>query len=245
MKHITPLLIAAFTCTHALAVDELQLGLVGFADSKPYRSVKDDVQLFPFVKARYGAFYLEGLDMGAMLWEQEQFALKAGVSYGTYGYKANDGKYLQGMRTKQPSIDGDIEAVVPLTETSYVSARLSHDISSKHKGYSSILRYDKQLLQSSDYQVGVYAKAEYLSEKKTAYYYGVSPAEATLSRKAYTAGDALNVATGLACAYSVTPQWTLLGGVEYIRLDKEIYRSPIVEDREEVSGYVGLMYRFL
>ncbi|MBN2964702.1 MipA/OmpV family protein [Sulfurospirillum sp. T05] len=244
MRYITALTALSLAYSSSVAFDELQLGLVGFADSKPYKSVSSEAQLFPFIKARYGMVYFEGLDFGVDAWENERVALKAGISLGTYGYKAKDGAYLSGMKTKRPSLDGDFRAKVTLSKTSYLTIRLSPDISNQHNGYGASAQYTNVLFQKDAHHLSGFIKAEYLSDKKADYYFGVASKESSAERKAYKVGNAINPSVGINYAYALSKHWTFLGGVKYVHLDSTIYKSPLVEDHEDISAYLGFMYRF-
>ncbi|MGH8703943.1 MAG: MipA/OmpV family protein [Burkholderiales bacterium] len=76
------------------------------------------------------------------------------------------------------------------------------------------------------------------------YYYGVLPTEATAQRPAYAPGSGANLALGLYAAYSLTERWRLLAGVSATRWAKAVRVSPIVENRTQLAGVLGLMYDF-
>jgi outer membrane protein len=76
------------------------------------------------------------------------------------------------------------------------------------------------------------------------YYYGVRPDEATAIRPAYQPGAGVNGQVGLYGVYSLTERWRLLGGVAATRWAKGVRNSPIVDDRVQLSGELGLMYDF-
>ena len=76
------------------------------------------------------------------------------------------------------------------------------------------------------------------------YYYGVRPNEATAIRPAYQPGAGVNGQLGLYGVYSLTERWRLLGGVTATRWSKGVRNSPIVDDRVQLSGVLGLMYDF-
>lgn len=244
MKSINILTALVVSYSSCVAFDELQLGLVGFTSSNPYRSVSSETHLLPFIKANYGMVYIEGLDAGVNAWQNEHVAIKAGISLGTYGYKSKDGSYLHGMKTKHASLDADVKTTITLDDSSTIIAQFNPDISNKHNGYSVSIQYDRIFFKKDAHNLSGFIRGEYLNDKKADYYFGVSQAESTIARNAYDVGDAFNPSIGLNYTYAISEKWTILGGVNYVYLDKNIHKSPIIDDREDVLAYAGFMYRF-
>lgn len=76
------------------------------------------------------------------------------------------------------------------------------------------------------------------------YYYGVLPAEATAARPAYSPGSGFNSSLGLFASYDLTEHTRVLAGLSFTRWSSELRRSPIVDDRMQVLGMLGVMYEF-
>ncbi len=76
------------------------------------------------------------------------------------------------------------------------------------------------------------------------YYYGVRPSEATATRPAYAPGSGVNAEFGLSAVYRLSERWRLIGGVSAKRLSSGVRASPIVEDRTQLAGLLGLAYDF-
>ena len=76
------------------------------------------------------------------------------------------------------------------------------------------------------------------------YYYGVRPSEATTTRPAYEPGSGVNAEFGLFAAYRLSERWRLIGGVSAKRWSSGVSASPIVEDRKQLAGQLGLAYDF-
>lgn len=76
------------------------------------------------------------------------------------------------------------------------------------------------------------------------YYYGVHPSEATTTRPAYEPGSGVNAELGLSAVYRLSERWRMIGGVSAKRWSSGVRASPIVEDRRQLAGQLGLAYDF-
>ena len=76
------------------------------------------------------------------------------------------------------------------------------------------------------------------------YYYGVRQSEATLTRLAYEPGGGVNAELALSAAYRLSERWRLIGGVAATRWASGVRASPIVENRTQLAGHLGLAYDF-
>ena len=76
------------------------------------------------------------------------------------------------------------------------------------------------------------------------YYYGVRPSEATATRSAYDPGSGVNAELGLSATYRLSERWRLLGGVSAKHWSSGVRASPIVENRTQLAGQLGLAYDF-
>lgn len=76
------------------------------------------------------------------------------------------------------------------------------------------------------------------------YYYGVRPDEATAVRPAWSPGGGTNVELGLAASYRLSERWRLIGNLSATRWAEGVRMSPIVENRTQLAGQLGLAYDF-
>jgi outer membrane protein len=76
------------------------------------------------------------------------------------------------------------------------------------------------------------------------YYYGVRASEATATRPAHDPGAGVNVELGLSAVYRLSERWRVIGGVSAKRWSSGVRASPIVEDRIQMAGLLGLAYDF-
>lgn len=79
-------------------------------------------------------------------------------------------------------------------------------------------------------------------------YFGITPTQSRRSRAnlpVYSPGGGIkDVYIEMGGSYDLTERWVFKGGVRYGRLLDEAADSPLVETPDQVSGTVGLAYRF-
>lgn len=76
------------------------------------------------------------------------------------------------------------------------------------------------------------------------YYYGVLAGEATATRPAYEPGSGVNTELGISAAYRLSERWRLFAGLSAKRWAAGVRASPIVENRPQLAGQLGLAYDF-
>jgi outer membrane protein len=76
------------------------------------------------------------------------------------------------------------------------------------------------------------------------YYYGVRAEEATATRPAYAPGGGVNAEFGLSAVYPLSERWRLIGGISAKRWSSGVRASPIVENRTQLAGQLGVAYDF-
>lgn len=159
----------------------------------------------------------------------------------------DDGDLLKGL--------GDVEGGLVLgAYTAYTLGAFTFDAAyiDKVTGDSAGPQYrfgietEKQLTDrlKAGVRVGTtFASAEYMQT-----YFGVTQAEAKRSRAGLpvykTDGGIKDVFVSVGGTYDISDRWVLKGGVNYSRLLDEAADSPVVQTPDQVSGTVGLAYRF-
>jgi outer membrane protein len=127
---------------------------------------------------------------------------------------------------------------------------VSHDVTSIHKSYvvSPSISYGTPL--SKRIFVGLTISADYVGGDYARTYYGITPAQSAASGfPVYTLGEGFNSANaGLIAGYSLSGDlrrgFTLFAAGNYSRLLGETARSPVVRDKNQLIGAVGIAYTF-
>ena len=185
-------------------------------------------------------FYVDFVRAGVRLWSSDDKKLALGLAAEPrFGYKAGDGALLGGMNRRRHSLEAGPNLEWE-TRFASISVGLFSDVTGASKGSSLRALAYKQLIDNTQWDVGVYAGLEREDRKVTNYYFGVQTAEANANRAAYQPGAASHGTLGIAGAWKFSPHYVLLFGIQNTRLGGAAAGSPIVETRNAPLGYVGL-----
>lgn len=181
---------------------------------------------------------------GVWLFQSGDRALKLGMGLKIHrGYTASDDDVYTGMNDRRNSLDGSVNAVWK-TDGVNTSLHYYHDIGKASTGDSASLKFSYAISLSQRLRLIPNIGAEWLGMRVVDYYFGVTAAEATPIRPAYTGRDTLNYNAGLNAVYLVDKSWVLLGGMHLTYLGSGIEDSPLVSHSNSVLLYIGADWRF-
>ena len=221
----------------------LQVGMGVSTGTSPYKGISSVTLPLPDIELSYKSAFIEGINMGYNFYDTKTLQIGVIVLPTLLGYKTKDSDSLSGMENRNVSLEGGLRMNYNF-EHSFLTTTLSHDISDTTNGYTVNAAYHYTLCETHNSALSLYAGVEYLSDKKSDYYYGVKEKEATLSRPSYHANGALNPYIGLTQIFAFSEQWSIIANLEYKQLDSTIYKSPIVDDHYQVAGYLAVLYTF-
>ena len=185
-------------------------------------------------------FYVDFVRAGVRLWSSEDKKLALGLAAEPrFGFGAGDGPRLGGMATRRHSLEAGPNLEWETKFASF-SVGVFGDMTGASKGTSMRALAYKQLIDSSQWDVGVYAGLERESSRVTNYYFGVQAAEANANRAQYQPGGATHGTLGISGAWKFSPRYALLFGIQSTRLGSAAANSPIVETRNTPIAYFGL-----
>lgn len=221
----------------------VQMGVGISSGTSPYKGISSVTLPLPDIELNYKSAFIEGINAGYNVYDSENLQLSVMALPVLLGYQSKDSDALRGMDNRHMSIEGALRMKYTF-EKSFFTTTLARDVGDVSNGYSFNVAYNYTLFETFNQGLSLYAGAEYLSDKKSTYYYGVKAKEATPSRARYDAEGALNPFIGLSEVFALSKTWSIIANVEYKRLDSTIYKSPIVDDRYMLAGYLAIMYRF-
>ena len=181
---------------------------------------------------------------GVWLFQSGDRALKLGMGLKIHrGYTASDDEVFTGMNDRRNSLDGSVNA---LWKNDWVNTSLHyyHDIGKASSGDSASLKFSHAFSLGQRLRLIPTVGAEWLSMRVVDYYFGVTAAEATAIRPAYTGREAINYNAGLNAIYLLDKSWVLLGGVHLTHLGAGIEDSPLVIHNNSVLLYLGAAWRY-
>lgn len=235
---------ALLTQVYATSDDlSLQLGVGVSSTTSPYKGISNVTLPLPDIELSYKSAFIEGINMGYNVYDTKTVQIGVILLPTLLGYKSKDSDFLSGMENRNISLEGGLRLKYNFDD-SFLTSTISNDISSTTDGYTLNAAYNYTLFETVNSGLSLYAGVEYLSDKKSNYYYGVKEKEATQNRPSYHADGALNPYVGLTQIFAFSQTWSIVANVEYKRFDSAIYNSPIVDEHSQIAAYVAVMYRF-
>lgn len=237
------LLLSLGIAVFGYAQDHTKIGLGVATIQQPYKGTKGKVLVILYLDAKYGGFYIRGIEGGYEQKVAGEVTMGAFVKARLDGYKSSNSDDLSGMEERKYAIDGGVRTSIGGHKMGTVSAFALNDISGTYNGYELGLEYSKMFIHKKS-TIIPYLSLKKESNKLTDYYYGVKSSEATLNRTKYSPKGALNTEIGIRYFYAMSSNVDLVGIASYTKLDEEIYKSPIIKDKERLKAFVASAYKF-
>jgi outer membrane protein len=133
-----------------------------------------------------------------------------------------------------------VEVELPVGELELMGVT---DVLGEHEGQEISLSYEVEF-ELDRFSVTPFAGVIWQSEHFTDYYYGVTQRESRPWRTAYEPDSALNPEAGIRIGYEISEHWSIMSEAGITFLDSTIEDSPIVDEGHELSGFLGVFYRF-
>ncbi len=223
--------------------DGAGLGLAMRFEHSPYRGGGTRNDLVPLYVYEGKRVFLEAYRVGLKISETPDSRLDLFLGYRFEGYPYDRiPASLAGMANRGPGVDLGL-GYQQRRPWGTLFGELLHDAAGGSNGTEMRVGYrtDWALgrLQLQP-QIAIAARDANLNN----YYYGVRPSEATAARPAYEPGSGVNAELGLSAVYRLSDRWRVIGGVSARRWASGVRASPIVEDRVQLSGLLGVAYDF-
>ncbi|MCG2584441.1 MipA/OmpV family protein [Massilia sp. TS11] len=220
-------------------------GLGGILRSEfpAYKGTTLSHDLVPLYMYEGQRVFLHATRVGVKLTEAPREGMDVFLDYRFEGHPINNTpSALRGMQRREPGMDAGA-ALHYRPRWGALDLEVLRDASNKSRGVEWRLGYNLDL-QSGRWHFRPSVVAARRSAALNDYYYGVRPNEALAGRPAYAAGAGTNISYSLYAYYELTQRWRLLAGLTVDDLSDSIRHSPIVADKAQLSGLLGLAYDF-
>jgi outer membrane protein len=218
------------------------LGLAASANREVYRGDSSQTTAIPLILYDSAWLHVFGntLDLKLPPAGTLRFALRAKYALGD-GYKPGDSAFLAGMSERKGSLLLGAAASwkTPLATVSAEWLKAGNNSHGQQAQLSAehAFRYGRL-------ELVPHLGASWSDSKYVDYYYGVTQAEATAARPAYTAGAATDVSAGLRVTYALRRNQLLLLDAGDTHHGKGVTDSPLTDKRNTPSLKVGYLYLF-
>jgi MipA family protein len=220
------------------------LGLIGMSGDSPYGFT--DTTAVPFIDFDSTYFRLSGASADLKLpWisnDTLSFALRANLFSGQ-GYKPSDDPSLAGMAERRGGFWAGGALDWKLGEVE-MSLEALADVSGDSDGRKLTAGVSRMFVLGDRFTVTPRLGTAWMNDAGVDYYYGVTAAEATAGRAAYSGSSTVNVEAGLGLGYMLTENQMLLLDLSATRLGDGIADSPIVPDDTLTLVSLGYLFRF-
>ena len=247
------LLAETFT-TAALADDELDVPLAGLPrgsagigaglrrTQSPYGGRTEERDFVPLYLYDGRRFFIHGTSLGTRLAWGEDLELDFVARYRFWRIEPDRDPFFAGLDEREQSVDGGL-AVRWSGDWGTFAAEWLVDLLDRHRGseleasYSYVFRHGR-------WSFSPFFRLERLSGNLTSYYFGVTDAESTPERPAYSPGAALNFGYGINTAYRFGERIQVFANYGATELDQRIFASPLVRQTLLPTLFVGTSFFF-
>lgn len=219
------------------------LGVATRLEQSLYRGGGTRYDFVPLYLYEGKYFYLHAYRLGLKLGEQTDNRFDVFLAHRFEGFPYDHiPASLAGMAERGPGIDAGV-SFRHRSGAGTVFGEILHDISEASRGNEVRAGYAYDWL-SGRLRLRPQAMLAVRDSSLNNYYYGVLPSEAAPGRPAYQSGSGVNGQLALYASYDLSERWKLLAGIAATRWSGTVRRSPIVDDRVQLSGLVGIAYDF-
>jgi MipA family protein len=206
--------------------------------------------VLPLVQGRFGRFsFDDGLHYDLLQGDAGAVSINAGYDQGRrdkrptmYGVMGSD--HLRGLGRIDGAATAGLSASATLASFEFTidATRWLHSegFTTAEAGVSLTQPFGDRLSVSAG-TVGTWANRNYMQA-----YFGVSPTQAAASQfQQFSAKSGLkSVRIDLEATYMLTPRWLLVASVSNLLLMGDARHSPVVQERNGLTGTVVVAYRF-
>lgn len=220
------------------------LGVGMIAATSPYEGANRGLlRVIPLLTYSGKRLQLLGPQLSYGLVGADRLRLAATARYRFGAYEERDSRILRGLGDRDDTVTAGLSIAVDLPARFDLRLGYEHDLLDRAGGGAA------RLSLSRPFQLGLArlsprAGLTWQDAHLTRYDYGVPFRHALPGRPAYRPGESLNPELGVGLAFELTTHWRLNLDVGVQFLDREIQRSPIVDERRITQGFVALSYAF-
>jgi len=221
---------------------ELQIGLAGVNSQSIYLGGSSQSRVFPAIDYQYKRFYFQAGDLGVNLIDEKNWEVDFGLGVNLAGdTDRGDSPLLENL----PKLSFPVNAFLSTQYKSSIGLfklTYDHEINNKHNGHSASISYSAPIRQGQ-WLIMPQLSYEQHSEEVVNYFYGVSQADASTALPAYQTGSVNNWQLGILGLRAINDKWSFIGNIQNEFYGDEISNSPLVDDDQRLSVFVGLLYK--
>lgn len=220
------------------------LGATSSRAQRPFVGVDRQDAVLPYISLRYKKFYIEGIDFGFNLLQNESYNLDLLATPRFYEVKASfaASNELDGIDENKPTYFAGVSAQF-YTDFATYTLQLLRDVA-ESDGIELVFAASKSFKPGNSFTLTPSLGLTIQDSELVGHFYGVQANEVRAGRPAYDGDTSVNYNVTLNAVWRATRHWEFLGQIKYEILGDGITDSPIVDDDELLFLTVGTVYRF-
>lgn len=147
------------------------------------------------------------------------------------------------LPTPSISLDAGIQANWFLTSQQDVTVKLVRDVSNKHSGFRAKFNWAVKQ-QFGHVKMRVNLGFDWLDNKASNYYFGISPEHVGFNSAQYQTGSSINPFMSVTASIPITQNTSFIAHLKYLKLDTAIANSPMTNQSYSVTHFAGIHYKF-
>lgn len=223
--------------------DYFSLGVAAGAGTPEFIDSGFQLNPFPFIGFKWGSLYSDQAGLGYQLYADGKFRLSAIARFAVQDLNRNNVDALDDMESLNLPLYTGISADLPIG--AYIlTTSIQKEIGIASGGWRAIGQFGRTFPVNRQFLITPSVSVEWNDRTGTNYLYGVSFADALVTRPAYRAGSSFKTSGSFTGIYRISSKLTLIGSTGVTWHSDEIVNSPIVDKRTIFSTFLALGYNF-
>lgn len=219
----------------------LRVGLAAVSSDSIYQQGDRQNKVFPAFDYEYENFYFQAGDVGYKILDGEVWQFDAGLNIDLSGdVDRGDSPLFDTL----PDLHYPLNAFTTfgaMTDYGLFEMRYDHEINNKHNGHILSASYTAYF-KLNDWRFYPKLSQRRYSAEYVDYFYGVNPDDATAELPAFRGQQSDVTELSLTILKNITPKWYWVSSLQSQWFDDEISNSPLVDDDQRLSVFIGVLY---
>lgn len=219
----------------------LRIGVAAVSSNSIYQQGERQNVVFPAFDYEYKDFYFQAGDAGYKLLDEKVWQLDVGLNVDFSGdVDRGDSPLFDPL----PDLHYPLYAFMTLgalTDYGLFDLRYDHEINNKHTGHIISANYTAYFI-LKDWKFYPKLSQRRYSGEFVDYFYGVDADFASSDLPAYRGQQSDVTELSLTILKNITPEWYWVSSLRNQWFNDEITNSPLVDDDQRLSVFIGVLY---
>lgn len=201
-----------------------------------------DLDLIPLYLYEGKYLFARGASAGVHIVDADDYELNVFARYRFQQLDPGRNEFYDGLGKRRQTLDGGVQLGIAKAWGELTLNWLT-DTLDRHNGQEAQISY-RYRFEAGSWSISPFLTWTYQDKNLTDYYFGVSESEATPERPQFSAGSSEWFAFGLNTAWHLNERIVLFANVGFAGADSDVMKSPLVEESNISTGFIGGTYTF-